>query len=49
MKSKIQKITDKIVTKMGLKKYESMSDTPKLEIKRHNASIFKQLAYNKLD
>ena len=49
MKSKIQKVADKIITKMGRKKYESISQTPKLKIKRNNANIFRQLAYNKLD
>ena len=49
MKSQLKKISQKIATKIGIQKYEKVVDTPKLKVKKQNASILKQLSYDKLE
>ena len=49
MKIQLKKISQKIATKIGIQKYEKVVDTPKLKVKKPNASLLKQLSYDKLE
>ena len=49
MKNQIKKIAQKMADKITSKKYEQMTDYELPKVKKANASVYKQLLYNKLE
>ena len=49
MKNQITKLAQKLADKITSKKYEQMIDVELPKVKKANASIYKQLLYNKLE
>ena len=49
MKNQLTKLAQKLADKITSKKYEQMTDSELPEVKKANASIYKQRLYNKLE
>ena len=49
MKNQFTKLAQKVADKIKSKKYEKMGDSELPQVKKANASIYKQLLYSKLE